>query len=181
MGILPFRIGDRLLLRALAASLGLHLIVAFFLPIWLPVQSAGFQPIEALSFAKVIHIRIQRPAAAARPQTLPQTTLKARTVTFSRKKTELTAKTHSPFARPNPSTGPLGTSVAAAPRHLAAQTSAPLLARAQPANVPVSSTEHQAVQTPEPQSSQSARSSDTLGSSRPRGRASVRRRAKSGS
>lgn len=61
--------GDTLLARALAASLALHLLFAFFVPTWLPQQSVPDVPLQAISFAHIVRARVERtvvhPSAAA--------------------------------------------------------------------------------------------------------------------
>jgi len=141
--------GNRFLLMALAASLGVHLVIALFLPIWTPPESDGLQPVEALTFARVIRVQMQRLATAAQPVTVPDTTHRAAQVSFARRKSELTANIRKPQARPTAINGPTGP-VAAAPRHVTVHRQAPLFARAPASSMPISSTQNVAVQTPAP-------------------------------
>ena len=119
--------GNRLLWRAIVASLGLHLLLALFLPVWTMQVSAGLQPIEAVSFARLMRVQIQRPAAQSLPAAVQQTQHRAPKVSFARTKAELTAPSRKPISRPTAQAGPAGT-VAAAPRLVAAH-NAPLYAR----------------------------------------------------
>lgn len=118
---------NRLFWRALAASLGLHLFVALFLPVWTMQVSGGLQPIETVSFARLVRVEIQRPAAQSLPAAVQQTQHRAPKVSFARSKAELTAPHGKPVARPTAQSGPTG-KIAAAPRLVAAH-NAPLYAR----------------------------------------------------
>ena len=120
--------GNRLLWRALAASLGLHLLVALFLPVWTAQVSAELQPVEAISFARIARVQLQRPAAASLPAAIPHTLHRARRVRFERLRSELTAHTRKPEVHPSVESAPAGDASAAAPR-LAASNNAPLYAR----------------------------------------------------
>lgn len=117
--------GNRLLWRALAASLGLHLLLALFLPVWTAQVSAGLQPIENISFARLTHVTIQRRAPAALPAAQPRTRRRAQTVSFDRTRAELTAKTRSPHVHPSAQAQPVGHARAAAPRLVARRSLAP--------------------------------------------------------
>lgn len=138
--------GNRLLWRALAASLGLHVLLALFLPVWTAQLSGGLQPIQAISFAPIMRVQIQRPSAKALPAALPRTKRRAATVSFARTKAELSAPRQRPSAHPATQTGPTG-HLAAAPR-LVAQHQAPIYARPA-ATADVSA--HQAAPAPSPQ------------------------------
>ncbi len=153
---------NRILRRALIASLGVHALIALFLPTWMPAQSAGPQPIEALSFARVIRVQTQRPAPAVRPAAVPEKAQRARKISFARHRSELTANTRRPHARPTSINGPLGP-VAKAPRHSAAHRPAPLYAQASASSMPLASTQSNAVRTPQPEATIEARSVDTSG------------------
>lgn len=142
--------GNRLLWQALAASLGLHLLVALLLPVWTAQVSEGLQPVEALSFAHIIRVQIQRPAAQSLPAAIQQTQHRAPKVTFARSKAELTAPHGKPQARPTAQSGPQGR-VASAPRLVAAHNT-PLYARPA-ASAQVSTQQAAAAPTPQPQSS----------------------------
>ena len=142
----------RLLRRALVASLGLHLLLALFLPPWIAPQSQGLQPVEAVSFARVTHVEIQKPSAAALPAAMPDTPKRAPRVTFRRLKAELSANTRKPRAVPTTMTAPQGKS-AAAPRRVAAQREAPIYARVADTSTPPSAVTSVAAQTPQPQAS----------------------------
>ena len=108
--------GNRLLWRALAASLGLHLLLALFLPVWTAQVSGGLQPVESISFAHLTHVTIQRRAPASLPAAQPSTHRRAPTVSFDRTRAELTAKTQSPRVHPSAQAQPVGHARAAAPR-----------------------------------------------------------------
>lgn len=115
-----------LLWRALLASLLVHALVAFFLPVWNARQSPD-QAIEALTFSRIIRLRIERLAKAhPLPAALPQTSRRAEKISFARVRSELAAKSRT-VRRPKPVKGPRGIR-AAAPRHEAV-TSAPPAAR----------------------------------------------------
>lgn len=143
---------NRLFERALIASLALHLLIALFLPGWVPQQSDGLQPVEALSFARVMRVEIRRPVAAAPAVAMPDTTKRAIKVSFARSKSELSATTHKPLARPTAMNAPTG-KIAAAPVHVVSRHPAPLYARAPASSEPVSSSVSTAAQTPAPQAS----------------------------
>ncbi|HLI96407.1 MAG TPA: hypothetical protein VKT72_10010 [Candidatus Baltobacteraceae bacterium] len=119
--------GNRLLWRALAASLGLHLLLALFLPVWTTQVSAGLQPIEAISFSHVVRVEIERPKAASLPSAVQRTTHRASVVSFAHTRPELTTNKRKPTVRPTAESGPKGDR-AAAPRLLASQHS-PMYAR----------------------------------------------------
>ncbi|MFN2448216.1 MAG: hypothetical protein ABR508_00275 [Candidatus Baltobacteraceae bacterium] len=137
MGPLPFGLEERLLERALLASLALHLLFAVVLPIWTPLQPHGLLPVESISFARVMRAQIERPARAALPVAVPATHRRSAHVTFERKKSELAAKARARHSRPLLHAGPAGQTVAAAPKKASAQTAAPLLARAPSSVAPV--------------------------------------------
>ena len=141
---------NRFLVGALAASLCVHLVIALFLPVWTPAQSEGLQPIEALSFARVIRVQMQRLASATRPVTVPDTNRRARKVSFARHKSELTAKNMKRQARPSAVNGPMGP-VAAAPKRVLASRPAPLFARAPASSAPLTSNENVSAPSPQPQ------------------------------
>lgn len=147
---------DGLFERALIASLGIHLLIALFLPAWMPAQSPGLQPIEAISFARLMRVQIQRPKAAAPAVALPDTKQRSQRVTFARHKNELSADTRKPRARPTAVNAPEG-KTAAAPRQYESRQAAPLYARAPASAVPVSSSVSTAQSTPQPQVSADAR------------------------
>lgn len=155
---------SRLFERALIASLGLHLLLALFLPGWIPRQSTGVQPVEALSFARVVRVEIRRPAAAAPMVAMPETTHHAAKVSFARSKSELTAKARKPIARPTAVNAPEG-KLAAAPVHVISRRPAPLYARAPASSVPVSSSVSTAQQSPAPQASVAAHAVSGAGAS----------------
>lgn len=147
------RFDDTLLARAVGASLVLHLLAAFFLPRWSPPESSGLQPIEALSFAHLMRVQIERPAVAAVPSAAPKTDNLAKRITLTHSRAEISAKTHA--AR---SVRPAHTSVAesekaAAPRKHSHQTAAPLIAQAPASSAPAASLVSQSKSTPIPESS----------------------------
>jgi hypothetical protein len=154
--------GNRLLWRALAASLGLHLLLAVFLPVWTAQEAAGLQPIEQLSFARVARVQIQRPAAKSLPAAVPSTHHRSPTVTFARVRAELTAHSRKPVTRPTAQAGPRGVT-AAAPR-LVAERNAPLYARPA-ATAQVSTQQAPAAPSPEPLASQANRDARGNGTS----------------
>lgn len=136
--------------RALIASLGVHLLIALFLPAWMPSQSQGLQPVEAISFAHLAHVQLRKPQAAAPAVSMPETVNHANRISFARHKSELSAHTLKPQARPTAVNAPEG-KAAAAPRHVALHQTAPLYARAPATAVPVSSSISSAQQTPQPE------------------------------
>lgn len=146
--------GNRLLWRALTASVALHLLVALFLPVWTMQVSQGLQPIEAVSFARIMRVQIQRPATQSLPAAVQQTQHRAPKVSFARSKAELSAPHGKPVARPTAQTGPSG-SLAAAPRLVAAR-NAPLYARPA-ASAPVSTQQAPPAASPQPQTTLSNR------------------------
>ncbi len=154
--------GNRLLWRALAASLGLHMLLALFLPVWTAQVSGGLQPVEAVSFAHVARVQIQRPSAKSLPAAVPRTLRRARSVSFARSKAELTARSRKPIARPTAENGPTG-SLAAAPKLVSAR-NAPLYARpAAPAEV--AAQQAPPAPSPQPAASQADRAVSGAGTS----------------
>ncbi len=152
--------GNRLLWRALAASLGLHLVLALFLPVWTAQFSGGLQPVEAISFAPIMRVEMQRPSAKSLPAALPRTMHRAPNVSFAHSRAELTAPRRKPAAHPVTQTGPSG-QVAAAPK-LVAQRHTPLYAR--PAATADVSTEQAApAPSPQPQASQAQQTVNGIG------------------
>lgn len=144
--------GNRLLWRALAASLGLHVLLALFLPVWTAQFSGGLQqPVEAISFAHIMRVEMRRPSAKSLPAALPRTTHKAPVVSFAHSRAELTAPRNKPSAHPITQSGPAGR-VAAAPKLIASR-QAPLYARPA-ATAEVSTQQAQPAPTPAPQASQ---------------------------
>jgi hypothetical protein len=122
--------------RAFAASLGIHLAVAFLIPIWPALLPQGPEAVETLSFAHIAHIHIEKHAdARPLPVAMPRTTRRSSTVSFARKHSELSAKNHNPHSRPTPVNGPQGL-VAAAPRLVPAREAVPLVARAPGTRIP---------------------------------------------
>lgn|GEM_PF-834537 len=163
--VIRARDNNGLLLAALAASLAVHLLIALFvLPLWQPAQSDGLQPVEALSFARLIRVQMQRPAAAARPVAVPETKRRAEKISFARHRSELTANVRKPLARPTAVNGPNGPE-AAAPEHLRMNRPAPMYARAPASSMPVASTQSESAQTPQPQATVNTRPVDGSGAS----------------
>jgi hypothetical protein len=111
---------NRLFQRALAASLGMHLLFAAFLPTWRPAEDAELQSVETLSFARVLHIQIVRPATHAPPPAIERTPRREARVSFARNRAELSTPRRTPVVRPTAQNGPSGRH-AAAPRMVAAQ------------------------------------------------------------
>lgn len=138
--------------RALIASLAIHLIIALFLPAWMPKESQGLQPVESISFAHLIRIEIARPHAGAPAVAVPRTIHHAQRVSFARQKTELSVHRKHPTVRPTAVEGPAG-KVAAAPKPVRLQRAAPLYARAPATAMPVTVTSSVARETPQPQAS----------------------------
>ena len=153
--------GNRLLWRALAASLGLHVLLALFLPVWTAQFSGGLQPVEAISFAQIMRVEIRRPSAKSLPAALPRTTHKAPLVSFAHSRAELTAPRNKPSAQPMKQSGPSGR-VAAAPKLIAAR-QAPIYARPA-ATADVSTQQAQPAPTPAPQASQADQNVNGVGS-----------------
>ena len=153
--------GNRLLWRALAASLGLHVLLALFLPVWTAQFSGGLQPVEAISFAKIMRVEIRRPSAKSLPAALPRTTHKAPVVSFAHSRAELTAPRNKPSAHPITQSGPSGR-VAAAPKPIAAH-QAPIYARPA-ATAEISTQQAQPAPTPAPQASQADQNVNGTGS-----------------
>jgi hypothetical protein len=138
--------GKGLLWRALAASAGLHLLLALFLPVWTMQVSGGLQPVEAVSFARILRVVVQRPAAQTLPAASQQTRHRSPQISFARVKSELAAPSHHPTVRPSVRAGPQG-HLAAAPHRLAAHDAPPYAHPATPAQV----TSVQAPAAPSPQ------------------------------
>lgn len=153
---------NRLLWRAIAASVALHVLVALFLPVWTAQVSGGLQPVEAVSFAHVIRMRLQRPSAKSLPAVAPRTARRANTISFARNRAELTASTRRPIVRPSAQNGPVGT-IAAAPK-LVASRDTPLYARPAP-KTEVAVQQASPAPTPQPQASQGERSVSGAGTS----------------
>lgn len=107
--------GNRLFRQALIASLALHVLLALFLPIWTTRVSPGLQPVEAVSFARLTHISLQKPAAGALPAALPDTSHRAATPAVARVIRELSIRRHQSTVPAHRRTGARGR-VAAAPR-----------------------------------------------------------------
>lgn len=142
------RIDNRLLWRALVASLAVHLVVAVLLPSWMQAQSGGLQSVETISFAHVVRMAIMRPAAHALPTAAPQTNRRAPEISFARHKAELSVTRHKPHPRPTAQNGPNGP-LAAAPKHVLTTQNTPLYAQANSASV--STRQAESAQTPQPQ------------------------------
>jgi len=122
--------------RAFAASLGIHMLVAFIIPLWPAQQSQGPEAVETLSFAHIAHIHIEKHSdARPLPVAMPRTNRRAATVSFDRKHSELSAKNHNPRSRPTPVNGPQGL-IAAAPRMVPQRIPVPLVARAAGTRIP---------------------------------------------
>jgi hypothetical protein len=143
---------NRLLWQALAASLGAHLLLALFLPVWTAQFSGGLQPIEAISFAPVMRVQIERPSAKSLPAAVPHTTHHARVVSFAHSRAELSAARRKPASKPLTQNGARGR-VAAAPS-VAPQRHVALYARPA-ASADVSTQEAAPAPTPQPMASQS--------------------------
>lgn len=116
--------------RAFAVSLGIHMAVAFIIPLMPAQLSPGPEAIETFSFARVAHIHIEKRAdPRPLPVAMPKTKRRSPVVSFERIHSELTAKNHNPHSRPTPVNGPQG-QVAAAPRDVPEKQPVPLVARA---------------------------------------------------
>lgn len=116
--------------RAFAVSLGIHMAVAFIIPLWPAQLSSGPEAVETLSFAHIAHIRIEKHAdPRPLPVAMPKTKRRSPVVSFERKRSELTTNRYSSHSRPIDVNGPLGR-VAAAPRDVPKDRPVPLLARA---------------------------------------------------
>lgn len=149
--VLYARRDNRLLRRAIVASLAVHVLVALFLPTWIREQSQGLQAVETISFARIMHIAIMRPAAHTLPAVVPSTRHRAKLPSFARSKSELSVTRPKPHARPTAQNGPVGP-LAAAPKKTESHQRAPLYAQAVASAAPVAATQNAAAQTPEPQS-----------------------------
>lgn len=144
--------GNRLLRRALVASLALHVLIAVFLPTWMQAQSQGLQAVESISFAHVMHVAIMRPAQHALPNAVPDTRKRSPEISFARSKAELSANRHKRIVRPARQNAPVG-QIAAAPKHVLSRKPAPLYAQAAESATPVSTTQNApAAATPRPES-----------------------------
>ena len=143
------RFDERFWWRALGVSLCLHLLFALFLPIWNPLQSAGLQPVESLTFAHIMRAEIERPHAAALPAAAPITKRIAPRILLDRTRSEMVANKHTRAARPIVERGPRGTQLAAAPRSAQNRSAVPYAQAAATQN-PAAAVEHRAVQTPHP-------------------------------
>lgn len=116
--------------RAFAVSLGIHMAVAFIIPLWPAQLSSGPEAVETLSFAHIAHIHIEKHAdPRPLPVAIPKTKRRSAVVSFERKHSELSAKNRNPRSRPTPVNGPQG-EVAAAPRDVPQNQPVPLVARA---------------------------------------------------
>lgn len=142
---------NRLLWRALAASLGAHMLLALFLPVWTAQISGGLQPIEAISLAPVMRVRMERPSAKSLPAAVPHTVHRARVVSFAHSRAELSAPRHRPASRPLTQNAASGR-VAAAPS-IVPQQHVALYARPA-ASADVSAREAAPAPTPQPLASQ---------------------------
>jgi hypothetical protein len=151
--------------QALAASLALHLLLALFLPVWTAQASGGLQPIEAISFAHIARVQIQRPARASLPAAVPHTRRHSASVALARTRAELTAKSRKPHAMPSADAAPRGQATAAsAPRYIASKSHA-LYARPV-ASADVSSVQQaQAAPSPQPETTQAAHTVSGAGGS----------------
>lgn len=144
--------GNRLLRRALVASLAVHVLIAVFLPTWMQAQSEGLQAVESISFAHVMHIASVHPAQHALPNAMAEARKRAPVMSFARSKAELSANRHKPKARPKAQNAPVG-QIAAAPKHIVSRKPAPLYAQAAVSATPVSTTQNPpAAATPRPES-----------------------------
>ena len=150
MGIMTHRFDDRLLWQALGASLVLHLLVALILPVWAPSQSEEMQPAETISFARLLHVEVQRPAAAMLPVAAPDAKVIARKVTFAHTRAELAVHRPIASARPLTANGPLGNTVAAAPHRTVVHAPVPPLAQPRATSLPVASVQSSSSRTPSP-------------------------------
>jgi hypothetical protein len=164
MGILV-RADPRLLRRAIAASLAVHLFFAVFVPNRTAPQSTG-EPIEALSFAHVMRAHIERPATAPTSAAPPATTIKSQKVTFARQKRELTTNLRKPQTRPTAQAGPIGNAAKAGAPHRIATRSTPLFAQAAASSVPANSqSSHRVETTPAPQATTASQQVASSGAS----------------
>jgi hypothetical protein len=150
--VLAQRSWDRnlLLRRALVASLCLHALVAFFLPTWTRMQSAGLQTVETISFAKLQRIRLERPKQSrSLPVSIPKPVHRAKRIAFARVRTELTANKSKPNATrtPVPQNGP-HSAVAVAPKPIL-HASTPPFAQA-PNNAPIATVSQRPIEPPTP-------------------------------
>lgn len=148
--------GNRLLWRALAASVALHLLVALFLPVLTAEVSSGLQPVEAISFARIARVEIQRPAHASLPAAVPHTVHHSAQASLARTRAELTAKSRKPHAMPSAQAAPRGQATAASAPRYVASTSHALYARPV-ASADVSVQQAQAAPAPQPETTQAAR------------------------
>jgi len=140
---------NRLMQRALIASLAAHALFALFFPLWIRQQAEGLQPIETLSFAHLVRLEIQHPATHAPPAAMPRTSHRARVVTFAHVRSELSAPSHRPKTVARPIAGAVGMR-AAAPKLVKAQQAAPLYARAPSSAEPVAEVRNTSPATPQP-------------------------------
>src|SRR5437764_3649197 len=76
--------------RAFAISLGIHMAVAFIIPLWPAQLSPGPEAVETLSFAHIAHIHIEKHAdPRPLPVAMPKTKRRSPVVSFERKHSEL--------------------------------------------------------------------------------------------
>lgn len=132
MQLLVSQRNQTLLARAFLASLFVHALVALLIPAWTRSQSAGMQPVETISFARIARVRIERlhtPQPA--PQvTAPHTPHRDARIRFARVRTELAKNDRSKSKRtPPPQRGPRG-EIATAPNAAKELNQAPLVAQA---------------------------------------------------
>lgn len=146
--LLELVIDPRLLRRAFVASIAIHVLVAYVVPVS-PSRQAQNAPVETISFVHAQRMRIERHTdSRPLPVAVPQTTRRAAVVSFARKHSELSARNQSPHSRPTPVTGPQGP-IAAAPRDVA-KAPEPLFARA-PGRTPSDTTlQHAPAASPNP-------------------------------
>ncbi|HZT14208.1 MAG TPA: hypothetical protein VFA29_15515 [Candidatus Baltobacteraceae bacterium] len=159
------RYDDRLLRRAIVASLGLHLLLALLVPNWLRSQSQDLQPIESLTFARLIRMEVSRPAASAPERAQVRAQHRSAVATFAHVKAELSAPSKRRRFAPRPIAGAPGT--AAAAPHAVPRQETPLYARTSSSVQPEAAVQHAPAATPAPAAAAGER--DVNGASSDRG------------
>lgn len=145
----------QLLRRAVVASVLLHLLLAFFLPNWMRAESAGLQPVETLTFARLVRLEIRQPTSHAPPRAILTAAKAAPVVTTRRVRSELSAPSKRQKTVPKPVSGEAAPR-AAAQKSVHEQTQ-PVYARATVPPAPVSDTRENAPASPQPDVAQGER------------------------
>jgi len=139
----------RLMRRAFGASLAVHGVLALLLPTWIHTQSQELQPVETLTFARIVRLDIARPPARAPERLVVKAVKRAPVPTFAHVKSEVAAHSKTKRSVPKPVAGTAGL-VAAAPKAVPQETAAPLYARTSASAEPIAAASESAPMTPAP-------------------------------